>query len=119
MNKALAILHKYPQADPIDDFRVRDDGTGTPVIEFWNVKDGAGEIVPKPTDAEVEAWWQEYAEWRQATAYREERAKEYPSLGDQLDAIWKSWEPPAGSEAAVLKERIKAVKAKYPKSAQS
>ena len=46
----------------------------------------------------------------EALSYREKRAKEYPSIGDQLDALWKG-----GVDAAVMKSKIDAVKAKYPK----
>lgn len=42
--------------------------------------------------------------------YRELRAKAYPPIGDQLDALWKGGE----SEAAML-QTVLAVKTKYPK----
>lgn len=42
--------------------------------------------------------------------YRELRAKAYPPIGDQLDALWKGGEPEATMQQAIL-----AVKAKYPK----
>ena len=44
-------------------------------------------------------------------AYIDKRLMEYPSIGDQLDAMWKG-----GTEAAVMRAKINAVKAKYPKS---
>ena len=45
-----------------------------------------------------------------ALTYAEKRLAEYPSLGDQLDALWK------GGEAAVeMAAKVRAVKAKYPK----
>lgn len=43
-------------------------------------------------------------------AYRARRAAEYPSVGDQLDALWKG-----GDEAAEMKAKIDAVKSKHPK----
>ena len=43
--------------------------------------------------------------------YDVKRQMEYPSIEDQLDAMWKG-----GTEAAVMRSRINAVKAKYPKS---
>lgn len=45
-----------------------------------------------------------------ALSYAEKRRLEYPPIGDQLDALWKG-----GAEAEAMLERIKAVKAKYPK----
>lgn len=47
--------------------------------------------------------------------YQRQRAREYPPIGDQLDALWKSFEPPAGSEAAAIKAQIAAIKQRYPK----
>ena len=45
-----------------------------------------------------------------ANAYKEQRASEYPPIGDQLDALWKG-----GDEAATMLAKVQAVKAKYPK----
>lgn len=45
-----------------------------------------------------------------ALTYAEKRRQEYPSIGDQLDALWKG-----GEEAAAIKVKINAIKAKYPK----
>jgi hypothetical protein len=41
---------------------------------------------------------------------RQNRASEYPSIGDQLDALWKG-----GDALAEMQARIMAVKEKYPK----
>ena len=43
-------------------------------------------------------------------AYRELRAKAYPPVGDQLDALWKG-----GQEQAAMKVRVDKVKTDYPK----
>jgi hypothetical protein len=43
-------------------------------------------------------------------AYKNKRAVEYPSIGDQLDALWKG-----GDAAAEMLAIVQAVKAKYPK----
>jgi len=45
-----------------------------------------------------------------ANAYKEKRAAEYPSIGDQLDALWKG-----GEAAAEMLAKVQAVKTKYPK----
>lgn len=46
-------------------------------------------------------------------AYKDLRAAEYPSIGDQLDALWKG-----GDAAAEMFAKVQAVKTKYPKSNQ-
>jgi hypothetical protein len=42
--------------------------------------------------------------------YIEKRKREYPPIGDQLDALWKG-----GEAAAEMLSKVQAVKAKYPK----
>jgi hypothetical protein len=42
--------------------------------------------------------------------YRYQRRPEYPSIEDQLDALWKG-----GQAAEDMKAKVEAVKAKYPK----
>jgi hypothetical protein len=49
-------------------------------------------------------------EYLSANAYKDLRAKEYPPIGDQLDALWKG-----GDAAAEMLAKVQAVKAKYPK----
>jgi hypothetical protein len=46
----------------------------------------------------------------QNSQYRFQRAPEYPSMGDQLDALWKG-----GAAAEEMAAKIQAVKDKYPK----
>jgi hypothetical protein len=45
-----------------------------------------------------------------ANEYKSKRATEYPSIGDQLDALWKG-----GDAAAEMMAKVQAVKTKYPK----
>lgn len=52
------------------------------------------------------------AEERDAIAYRAKRAAEYPSVGDQLDDLFKQ-----GAFSAEMTAKIQAVKDKYPKPA--
>lgn len=55
------------------------------------------------------------------TAYRSyafRRVEAYPSIGDQLDALWKALDPSPGSEAADMKAAIADVKARIPKPGQ-
>jgi hypothetical protein len=57
----------------------------------------------KPTEQEIK-------DYISANSYKELRAKEYPSVTDQLDAIMKG-----GKALTDMKEKCMAVKAKYPK----
>ena len=50
--------------------------------------------------------------WQDPDAYKNARAKEYPTIGDQLDALWKG-----GDAAAEMLAKVQAVKTKYPKGA--
>jgi len=45
-----------------------------------------------------------------ANEYKSKRATEYPSIGDQLDALWKG-----GDAAEEMLAKVQAVKTKYPK----
>lgn len=44
------------------------------------------------------------------TQYQQYRAKDYPPIGDQLDALWKG-----GDAATAMLAQVQAVKLKYPK----
>lgn len=66
----------------------------------------------KPTEAEVNAEIVRLQAKYEAMAYKEKRAKEYPSIADQLDALWKG-----GDAAAEMLAKVQAVKNKYPKGA--
>ena len=48
--------------------------------------------------------------WVNPNVYKEQRAAEYPSIGDQLDALWKG-----GDAQTEMLAKVMAVKAKYPK----
>jgi hypothetical protein len=48
--------------------------------------------------------------WIDVEAYIAKRVAEYPSIGDQLDALWKG-----GDAATEMLAKVQAVKAKYPK----
>lgn len=45
-----------------------------------------------------------------ATQYQRDRQSAYPSIGDQLDALWKG-----GAAATEMLARVQAVKAQFPK----
>jgi hypothetical protein len=83
-----AIYALYPQVVTVD------DGDGA--------RDAQGNKVEIDMDA-VNAWVD-------PNAYKAKRVAEYPSIGDQLDALWKG-----GDAAAEMLATVQAVKAKYPK----
>jgi hypothetical protein len=64
----------------------------------------------KPTKAEVNAEIARLLAAYSAKEYARNRVKEYPSIGDQLDALWKG-----GDAAAEMLAKVQAVKVKYPK----
>jgi hypothetical protein len=73
------------------------------------IKDGLVAI----TDVEADAIRAQQAQAAEAAlTYAEKRVREYPSIGDQLDALWKG-----GDAAAEMLAAVQAVKAKYPKGA--
>lgn len=69
------------------------------------------ENITKPTEAELFAECDRIQSEREVNAYKEQRAAEYPSIGDQLDALFR-----AGVFPAEMAEQIQAVKTKYPKA---
>lgn len=55
MNIAQAIMHLFPQANPLMDFIVQDDSDGEgPYIAKWNLEE------PEPTEEELQAAWDEF-----------------------------------------------------------
>jgi hypothetical protein len=81
---------------------------GDDVYENINWKDT---VQSKPTKQEVEDKVAELTQARADTQYQRDRRKEYPAIGDQLDALWKG-----GDAAAEMLATVQAVKAKYPKA---
>ena len=60
------------------------------------------------TEDEAEALRPKYV-----PTYKDLRAKEYPPIGDQLDALWKG-----GDAATEMLAKVQAVKNKYPKGTE-
>jgi hypothetical protein len=83
-----AIYKLYPQVVTVDDTAGAFDAQGNKVeIDL----------------AQINAWVD-------PDAYKFARAREYPAIGDQLDALWKG-----GNDAAEMLAKVQAVKVKYPK----
>lgn len=66
--------------------------------------------ITQPTDAEIETEISRLQAEYDAQQYARDRAAEYPSIGDQLDALFH-----AGVFPADMAATIQAVKDKYPK----
>ena len=64
----------------------------------------------KPSKDEVLAEVDRIISEYRSTEYQRLRRVEYPSIQDQLDALWKG-----GEAAAAMLQQIQAVKVKYPK----
>ena len=57
--------------------------------------------------------WTQVNAWTNPNAYKEQRASEYPAIGDQLDALFH-----AGVFPQEMADKIQAVKNKYPKGSE-
>ena len=68
------------------------------------------ETQTQPTKAEVEAEVARLQAEYNIKEYQRQRAPEYPSIGDQLDAIWKG-----GDAYDAMLAKVMAIKDKYPK----
>jgi hypothetical protein len=75
-------------------------------VLVWNTD----RLGTQPTQEQLDAAWAAKTAADNATAYRAKRAAEYPSIGDQLDALYH-----AGLFPAEMAATIEAVKLKYPK----
>jgi hypothetical protein len=64
----------------------------------------------KPTEKELVEESAKMQILAQKNLYRRFRSKEYPPIGDQLDALWKG-----GDAAAEMLARVQEIKYKYPK----
>ena len=65
----------------------------------------------KPTEEEIDQKIEELKVESQATEYQRQRAPEYPSITDQLDALFH-----AGVFPPEMAAQIQAIKDKYPKT---
>jgi hypothetical protein len=74
-----------------------------------NVEWKSNNITP-PSKEEYDQEYQRLKDLLDASLYQEKRRLEYPSIGDQLDALWKG-----GEAAAEMLARVQAIKNKYPK----
>lgn len=104
MNIADIIKLKFPGVDLIGgQVIIQDDGNG-PYIAKWD--DSLG---PKPDQAMLDRWAIELAPVKARVQAREKRRQEYPSIGDQLDALLKQFSQ-MEADGLVLNHEFKSVK---------
>lgn len=89
---------------------VNDVGVSPTEFKPTNV-DWQSTDVDFPSKAEYDAELARLQAQLIATEYQRARQKEYPAIGDQLDALWKG-----GVAAEEMLARVQAVKNKYPKN---
>lgn len=80
---------------------------GRQEIQWFDISEG---MEPEPLENVLELAEKLEAEWK-LTEYKIKRELEYPSIGDQLDALFK-----AGVFPEEMAAQIQAVKDKYPKT---
>ena len=73
------------------------------------------ETQTKPTEEELVAESAKLEELAQKNLYRRWRAMEYPSFGDQMDALWHAMDAGDLPKIEPFYTDIKTVKEKYPK----
>lgn len=92
--------------DPSIRFRIEGE-------QIWENVEWLDETPPNITQEQAEAEVARLQAQELANQHQDQRRKEYPSIGDQLDALYH-----AGVFPADMAAKIKAVKDKYPKSQQ-
>ena len=106
-----AIHHLHPTTHAGIDYIVSDGGPGQkPYIAKWLHTN-----IPQPSDEDLERAIREITGVDPIKDHAAQRLREYPSVGDQLDAAYKARQGDA-SEQGRLDALITSVKAKYPKS---
>jgi hypothetical protein len=76
-----------------------------------NIKVIRGDVAYDANDNIVEYDKEAVEAYALSKEYITKRVSEYPSIGDQLDALWKG-----GEAATEMLAKVQAVKNKYPKS---
>ena len=79
--------------------------------QIWENVEWLDEIPPNITQEQAEAEVARLQAQELANQHQDQRRKEYPSIGDQLDALFH-----AGVFPAEMAAKIQAVKDKYPKT---
>jgi len=83
-------------------FTIKDD--------LWETLQWFDSDIPAPTEAEVAAQRDQLQAAWDSSHYQRQRAMDYPSIGEQLDALYR-----AGAFPEDMADQIAAVKSRYPK----
>jgi len=109
MAEFLTKVEKYAEAngiskvDSLTDFKLQDDGNGVYIAE-WNLD------IAQPTDEQLASYEDSANAQDLLDIVHNNRRKEYPSIGDQLDMIFR-----AGLGGDEFQAAIQAVKDAHPK----
>ena len=106
-NKIIAYLGRTP--DFKEEVKLQDDGDGIVYIAEWNASDKV-----KPTDEQLNALESEATKIGNNNKTIRNRKKEYPDLGDIIDAIFKK-EAGDSTEFDALANKRQTTKTKYAK----
>ncbi len=104
MKKPVTVFDAIKSLRPYAEFGLSNDDYGT--LQWFDDPT----VITIPTKEEVDAEVARLLSEYQNNEYRRLRAPEYPSIGDQLDALFH-----AGVFPADMAARLQAVKDKYPK----
>jgi hypothetical protein len=91
--------------------KLRPEALFTIVGDNYSTLEWYDEVQTKPTEEEIKSKVTELELEEQNSQYKQKRADEYPSIGDQLDALFHADVFPEDMAAT-----IQAVKDKYPKT---
>ncbi|MCP5146427.1 MAG: hypothetical protein H6978_16580 [Gammaproteobacteria bacterium] len=101
-----AIHHLHPNAIAGEHFQIVDDGQG-PYISAWYMDE------PQPSPRELADIVEGHREEWSDHGYREARLAEYPSIGDQLDALYKARHGD-NSDLQAIDAQISEIKSRHP-----
>jgi hypothetical protein len=109
-----AIHNLHPSLHAGIDYIVHSGGPGQkPHIANW-----MHSSIPQPTDEQLERSMMEISDVDPVKDHAAQRLREYPSVGDQLDAAYKARHGDTDDQVR-LDAQIQAIKQKYPKSDDS
>lgn len=103
----IAVHRLFPNAVAWVDFQIVDEGNGAFLSEWFLP-------APKPSADQLRAALADYKAEEDSTEYHDARLSEYPSIGDQLDALYKARQGDA-TELREIDARIHATKNRHPK----
>ena len=104
------LILKYPNVNFRKEIILQDDGNGT-YIKYWDPSLGS-----IPSQEQLDLWAIELEPIKFAKEQRENRRREYPAIGDQLDAMLKyfSTKQDLNTDLELIKNQWATVKTKYP-----